>query len=220
MPSIISACWRRANSNRLGSRGSRASNRSRRLAAPNKSLTMGCMPPGKTIVVRHATPADASPIAEIYNAHIDRADCTMDEVHWTTAGVESRLSALHQREAVLAATVDGQVLGWGAVKRYSDRTGYRTCCETSVYVTPAQTGGGIGQAVMNKLMDAAGAAGFHHVLVRIFASNQGSIRFHERNGFSTVGVLHEVGIIRDKWVDVAIMQKILEPPPLSAARTS
>lgn len=159
--------------------------------------------------IRDAVESDGPAIAAIYNAHIDRGDCTMDLVHWQPEEVSRRIVELDPREAWLAAVEQQTVVGWGAVRKYSPRGGYRTCCETSIYVTPEATGGGIGQALMDALLARSVALGYHLVVVRIFADNRRSLRFHERNGFANVGILHEAGLIDGKWIDVAILEKLL-----------
>ncbi len=44
----------------------------------------------------------------------------------------------------------------------------------------------------------------------IDAENSGSIAFHEKFGFKKTGILKEVGYKFNKWLDVQIMQLILE----------
>jgi phosphinothricin acetyltransferase len=43
------------------------------------------------------------------------------------------------------------------------------------------------------------------------ATNEGSIRFHQRSGFVEVARMPEVGQLRGKWRDLVLMQKILTP---------
>jgi phosphinothricin acetyltransferase len=44
----------------------------------------------------------------------------------------------------------------------------------------------------------------------IDAENQGSIVFHEKFGFKTVGIIKESGFKFDRWLDSVFMQLILE----------
>ena len=49
-----------------------------------------------------------------------------------------------------------------------------------------------------------------HVMIgAIDAANAGSIRFHEKLGFTQAGLFREVGRKFDRWLDVVIMQKSL-----------
>ena len=115
---------------------------------------------------------------------------------------------LGAREVLLVAETD-RTIGWGAVRKYSDRYGYRVCCETSIYLTLTETGQGYGSQLQKELLQAVERFNYHHVLVRIMAVNQESIRFHEKFGFELVGILREVGYFDNRWHDVAIMQRLL-----------
>ena len=44
----------------------------------------------------------------------------------------------------------------------------------------------------------------------IDAGNQGSVSFHEKLGFKTVGIIKEPGYKFDRWLDSVFMQLILE----------
>lgn len=162
-----------------------------------------------TLEIRDAVQADGAAIAAIYNAHIDRRDCTMDLEHWQADVVTQRIVDLDPREAWIVAAEQDAVVGWGAVRKYSPRAGYRNCCETSIYVAPDVTGQGIGQRLIEALLSECQSLGYHLVVVRIFADNRRSRAFHERNGFSTVGILHEAGQINGQWIDVAILQRLI-----------
>ena len=60
------------------------------------------------------------------------------------------------------------------------------------------------------LLKAAREAGFHHVLVRIWAANASSIAMHEKFGFTIVGTQQEVGYVDGRWIDITVMQCLLD----------
>ena len=45
----------------------------------------------------------------------------------------------------------------------------------------------------------------------IDAENSGSIAFHEKFGFKTMAHLKEVGFKFNRWLDLVLMQLIIEP---------
>jgi len=159
--------------------------------------------------VRPATLADAGAIAEIYNESIRAGDATMDDVCKTAADIGSYIDGFGDREAYLVLEEDETIVGWGVIKRYSDRLGYRFACETSVYLRRHRTGNGYGTRLQQALLAQCRAFGYHHVVVKIFASNAGSINFHRRLGFEMVGIQREIGFKAGRWQDVAIMQCVL-----------
>ncbi|MEL7085839.1 MAG: N-acetyltransferase family protein [Cyanobacteria bacterium J06597_1] len=161
-----------------------------------------------SLAIRHCQPSDYQAIADIYNESISAGRSTMD-VH--PVGPE-KFQTIHEnlgdREVLFVAETE-RAIGWGAVRKYSDRYGYRVCCETSIYLTLSETGKGYGSQLQKELLKAVEEFSYHHVLVRIMAVNQESIRFHEKFGFEQVGTLREIGYFSDRWHDVTIMQLVL-----------
>jgi phosphinothricin acetyltransferase len=52
-------------------------------------------------------------------------------------------------------------------------------------------------------------SGFHTVIARIEASSEGSLALHASLGFVNVGIEREIGRKHGRWLDGAIMQKML-----------
>lgn len=149
-------------------------------------------------------------IAEIYNESIRARDATMQMTDKTEADIEAMIEGLTERERLLVIESGDSVQGWGILKRYSDREGYRFACETSVYMRRAIAGKrtGMGTALQSALMNLARELGYHHIVVKIWATNQISIRMHEKFGFEMVGIQREIGFSDGRWQDVAIMQYV------------
>ena len=165
------------------------------------------------MLVREYTKDDLQAIADIYNESIARDGITMDTRLFSAADMRSQVEKFGDRETILVAELEGRVVGWGIIKRYSDRIGYRVCCETSVYLSFAQTGKGYGRTLQTALLKKVAEFGYHHVVAKILASNQSSIQFHQRFGFEIVGVQKEIGFLKGRWHDVVIMQLILAYMP-------
>ncbi|MGB0649781.1 MAG: GNAT family N-acetyltransferase [Rhodothermales bacterium] len=163
-----------------------------------------------SLIVRRAHADDALIIASIYNETIEARDATMVLDPVTAEDMTKRLHGLSERESVWVLEENRLVQGWGVVKLYSERPGYARACETSVFLRRAETGRGLGSVIQPVLLQAAQEAGFHHVLVRIWAANASSIAMHEKFGFTVVGTQREVGFVDETWVDVTIMQCLLD----------
>ena len=73
-------------------------------------------------------------------------------------------------------------------------------------------GSGVGKALIEALIERALSAGMHVMVGAIDGANYASIRFHERLGFSTVAVMPQVGRKFDQWLDLVLMQRILDDP--------
>jgi L-amino acid N-acyltransferase YncA len=160
------------------------------------------------VVIRPATRRDAEAIRAIYNAEIDE-DTTFDMVPRSPEEQEAWLLEHSGAYPVLVAEDGGEVVGFGSLSRYKARPAYSTTVEDSVYVAGGHRGRGVGRALLAGLLDSALASGFHSVIARITATNQASIRLHQGCGFSLVGIERQVGRKRGRWLDVAVMQRLL-----------
>lgn len=159
--------------------------------------------------IRTGTMDDAVPIAAIYNESIAARDSTMQLDPIDAATVEERIRSQGERETVLVV-VDGEtVIGYGVVKRYSDRRGYRFAAETSVYLRRAYTGAGLGSKLQAALIDRCRSYGYHHLVAKLWAANERSRALHRKFGYELVGVQRQIGRVDGQWRDVAIMQKIM-----------
>jgi phosphinothricin acetyltransferase len=168
-------------------------------------------PSGGTIVIRLATTADAGPIAEIYNREVMTTTATFDLVPRTLEQQQQWLAARSGAFAAIVA-VDSEtrrVVGFASLSPYKDRAAYNTTVEDSVYVHNAHVGRGIGKALLSRLVEVARESGFHAVIARIEAGGDASRALHAACGFELVGIEREVGRKFNRWLSVAVMQKLL-----------
>ncbi|NDB42470.1 MAG: GNAT family N-acetyltransferase, partial [Actinobacteria bacterium] len=73
--------------------------------------------------------------------------------------------------AIVAVDTAGEVLGFGALSEYKDRSGYRSTVENSVYVRRDVARRGIGRQILLYLLEMATVSGFHSVIARIEAQS-------------------------------------------------
>ena len=161
-------------------------------------------------IIRPATPEDIGPITEIYNDAILRTVATFDTVPRSLADRTGWFSEHQPRYPVLAAELDGKVVGWASLSRWSERPGYDETAEVSVYVGEDHRGKGMGRALLEALVDEGKRRGFHTLVSRIVQGSEVSIHLHEALGFTHVGVLREAGRKFGQRLDVHIMQKVFE----------
>lgn len=159
--------------------------------------------------IRRATPGDAAAIREIYNYEVENETSTFDLVPRTLEVQQAWIMERSGAFAVVVATLNGQVVGFGALSEYRDRAAYSTSVEDSIYVSRAHGRQGIGKAILTHLLNEADASGFHTVMARIGAASVASRALHEACGFTLVGIEREVGRKFGRWLDVALMQCIL-----------
>ena len=111
---------------------------------------------------------------------------------------------------VIVADLDGQVLGFGMYSEFRFREAYKFTVEHSVYVNESFHGAGIGKLLLQELISLAKKQNLHTMIAVIDSENQGSVNFHEKFGFKTVGIIKESGYKFERWLDSVFMQLILE----------
>lgn len=157
-----------------------------------------------------AESADYAAVAEIYNVYIAQGTSTMDETPKTAADIAGWVAKFHDRERLFVLKRQDKVLGWGIIKRYSDREGYRFACETAVYLLPEELGKGLGSMMKRHLIAVCRELAYSHLVAKIFADNTASIAYNEKLGYTVVGRQEQIGFKRGRWVDVVIMQYLIE----------
>ena len=160
---------------------------------------------GRTAVtIEPMTDADGPAVLDIYGQGIESGVATFE-----TAVPEWRAwTGSHRRDCRFVARLDGRVVGWTAVARYSSREVYAGVAWESVYVAAAARGRGVGAALLAALIPATEAAGIWTLIAGVQANNPASVALHERAGFRRLGVQERVG--RDpigQWRDVILFER-------------
>ena len=167
------------------------------------------MTDGTGVGIRLATIGDASRIREIYNHEVLTSTATFDLIPRSLDEQEAWIAERTGAFAAIVAVDAGDVVGFGSLSPYKERAAYRTSVEDSVYVDRATHGRGVGKLIVSELLGVAQLSGFHTMFARIEAGGAASRALHASCGFELVGIEREVGRKFHRWLDVAIMQKLL-----------
>ncbi|MCI3919540.1 GNAT family N-acetyltransferase [Paenibacillus sp. TRM 82003] len=167
-------------------------------------------------MIRAARKEDIPGILEIYN----------DAILHTTAVYDYEAHTLAMREAWFEAKqsegfpvlvwedVGGRVAGFASFGPFRAWAAYRYTVEHSVYVHRDCRGRGLGLALLRAIIAAAEEGGFAVMVAGIDASNEASIRLHEKLGFEPAGTIRRAGYKFDRWLDLTFYQRMLEGPQL------
>jgi len=162
------------------------------------------------LVIRDATPGDIPSITAIYAHAVMHTVATLDTDEPTIASQSEWFRHHDERHPVIVGTVAGEVVGWASLSEWSPRTGYRNTAEASVYISPRHQSRGFGAALLEAIVDRARAVGLHLLVARIATTNEVSLRLTRRAGFTDVGTMREVGFKFENYVDVAVLQMLLD----------
>jgi L-amino acid N-acyltransferase len=168
------------------------------------------------VIIRDATESDLPALTELHNAWIPTLTTTWTERPFS---LEERSAWLeeHRREGLPVLVVEdaGEVTGYASYERFRGGgrlEGYDATAELSIHVREDYWGRGVGRALIEALVGRARAASIHVLVAAIDGENEASLRFHERLGFVEVARMPETGRKFGRWLDLVLMQRILDPP--------
>ena len=160
--------------------------------------------------IRRANLDDAEGIAAIYNYEANQRLTVFDLRGRTLEEQRQWLLERSGAHSVIVAEEDESVVGFASLSPFRTRPAYNTTVECSVFVRRDHLRLGIGKALLKMLIRLASEHGFHCMIARIADGNQASIGLHQACGFFLVGVEREVGRKFNRWLDVTVMQKLLQ----------
>jgi phosphinothricin acetyltransferase len=180
--------------------------------------------------IRPAVEDDLAAITEIYNSTIPTTTAawteelqTLDERRaWfrdrTAAGdvvlVAEEAGSGAEEAGSGAEEAGGGVVGFAGYGEFRDNhlwPGYRTTVEHTIHVREGHRDRGTGGQLIEALVSAAAAHGLHVMVAAIDGANLGSCAFHSAHGFVEVARMPETGRKFGRWLDLVLMQRILEP---------
>jgi phosphinothricin acetyltransferase len=163
-----------------------------------------------SIILRPAAESDLPAINYIYNHYVLHSTCTWQEEPEPLDGRREWFRHHSPKHPVIVAVASGQVVGWGSLSPFRERSAYRNTVENSVYVHHQHHRRGIGSALLQDLIARAGVLGCHAIIGVIDADQTASIALHLKYGFQKVGHLKQVGLKFNRWLDVIYMELILQ----------
>jgi L-amino acid N-acyltransferase len=161
------------------------------------------------VLVRPAIETDAEVIREIYNVEVLGSTVTFDLVPRSAEEQVEWMDSHAGVYPVIVAEDAGEVVAFASLSPYRPRPAYSTTVEDSVYVASSHRGTGIGKLLLGELIERGMAHGFHSIIGRIVGDHTASIALHRSCGFELIGIEREVGRKFGKWLDVAVMQRLL-----------
>lgn len=143
------------------------------------------------LTVVDATEEHMPAIAAIYAEAAANGHATFDvegpPVEWW--------SGVREREELLVAIEDDEVMGFAKSGRFKERPGYDSTRETSAYVHADHRGKGVGNALYTELLRRLEATdGLLMAVAGVAEPNPASEALHRAHGFTEVGIFEDVGV--------------------------
>ncbi len=170
-------------------------------------------------IIENATGADITAISDIYGEAVKFGKASFE---WQAPDETEMTRRFHNlvdnNFPYIVARVNKSVAGYAYAGPYRSRIGYQWTVENTVYVNPNFQNLGLGSMLLERIIQECVDKNFRQMIAIIGDSaNYGSIRLHEKFGFTHIGTLSGVGRKHEKWLDSVIMQRQLgngssEPP--------
>jgi L-amino acid N-acyltransferase YncA len=160
------------------------------------------------VKLRSARREDLDSITEIYNEAIIKTVATFDIEPKTYEDQKKWFDDHGLKNPILVAELNGVIVGWASLSKWSDRCAYSDTAEISLYVREEFQGKGIGRHLIETIVKEGEKTGLHTIIARITEGNESSLHLHRSVGFTHIGIMKEVGEKFGKRCDVHLMQKI------------
>ncbi len=159
--------------------------------------------------IRPMQPADWPAVQRIFQEGIETGHATFEE---KAPDWESFNTSRLQAHRLVAETAGQGVLGWAAVSAVSSRPAYAGVVEHSIYVAAEARGLGLGQAILQALIDSTEQGGVWTIQSSIFPENHSSLRVHEAAGFRIIGSRSRIarmtyGPAAGQWRDTLLLER-------------
>lgn len=155
-------------------------------------------------------PEEIAACTELYNYYIENTCITLEEEPVTPEEFGARVARIMKDYPyIVARNGAGKPIGFAYLDVFNPRSAYRCTADLSIYVDRACRGSGVGQKLYAEIEQLGRERGIENLISIITSDNEGSLRFHRKNGFTEIGVMPAVAFKFGKYLDVSFFQKHL-----------
>lgn len=160
-------------------------------------------------MIRKVCSTDAKEIAAIYNEYVRHSVITFETEPVTEAEMASRIASISSRYPFLVYEMEDKVVGYCYAHAWKERAAYRHTLETTVYLSPAVVGRGIGTLLMKNLIEECRLAEYRALIACITEGNSESMALQKKLGFKQVSCFEKVGFKFGRWLNVIDYELLL-----------
>lgn len=158
-------------------------------------------------MIRIATEADIPQMLAIYTPYVENTAFSFEYTPPTLEGFSRRFSKYTAQCPWLVWEEDGRVAGYAYGSLPFERAAYAWCAEISIYLCPEVQGKGIGRKLYSAVEEILWRQGYRIIYALITTENEGSLRFHEKVGYTYCAQFDDCGIKFGRSLGVVWMKK-------------
>lgn len=150
---------------------------------------------------------DRIPLIDLFNYYVRNGFAAYPETPVPCEFFDIMMQMARGYPTVAARAGDGSLSGFGILHPYNPFPVFAHTAEVTFFIRPEDTGKGLGARMLHYLEEEAKRQGISVILSNISSLNGGSIRFHQKNGFSECGRFRNVGKKHGTFFDTVWMEK-------------
>jgi L-amino acid N-acyltransferase len=151
----------------------------------------------------------AQEVVAIYNREQEYGDSALHTAPLSPANCIQWLARGGERFGAHVYIRDDSVVGWTALIPFDSGSAYDYTAQFIVYVDHHMRKDGIGTQLLNEIIAMASECGFHSIVTLLPSEPAWRIGWLRRRGLQPCGQLSAVVRLRDKWLDLSVLQLIL-----------
>ena len=163
--------------------------------------------------IRLANPSDSENLLKIYAPYIENTAISFETHVPSVLEFASRIEAITSHYPFLVYEKNGSIVGYAYASQHMERAAYAYDVDVSIYVLPAFHGEGIARKLYQCLFALLKTLGYYNAYALCTLPNEKSEKFHQKLGFTLIGVHHKTGYKLNRWHDVAWFEKSISDDP-------
>ena len=161
------------------------------------------------ITIRIARESDKEELLAIYAPYVKETAITFEYTVPTLEEFRERMTKTLMKYPYLVAVQETEILGYAYASEFKNRAAYDWAVETTIYVKQDSRKSGVGKKLYQALEEVLKQQHICNLYACIAYPNPGSIGFHERLGYQTIGHFSKCGYKFETWYDMIWMEKMI-----------
>ena len=159
--------------------------------------------------MRLAAVSDSESILNIYAPYITDTAVSFETEIPAIGDFSARIAKIAEEYPFVVYEMNGKIIGYAYASRHRERAAYRFDVDVSIYVLPEYHGLGIACKLYDCLFALLKKLGYINAYAAYTESNGRSMKFHQKFGFTLIGVHHKTGYKLGRWHDVTWLEKTI-----------
>lgn len=166
--------------------------------------------------IERASIEDAKELLSIYAPYVEDTAVSFEYEAPSLDEFQNRIKHISSILPYIKAVEDNEILGYAYANRFKDRKAYDWSVEVTVYVRQDAKRAGIGRLLYHTLEECLQRMGILNMNACIAIPKEDdrhlskdSFHFHEKMGFTPVGIFHNSGYKFNTWYDMIWMEKMI-----------